>query len=137
MDQKIVEFLMGEFEFKTWQVEHTIELLEEGCTIPFIARYRKEKTGELDEVQIQAIRDRYQYLQELEERKTTIIDTIEKQGKLTEELRNKIQKCMKKQELEDLYLPYRPKRRTRASMAREKGPGAPGPFDQILFGIRC
>jgi len=121
MDQKIVEFLMGEFEFKTWQVEHTIELLEEGCTIPFIARYRKEKTGELDEVQIQAIRDRYQYLQELEERKTTIIDTIEKQGKLTEELRNKIQKCMKKQELEDLYLPYRPKRRTRASMAREKG----------------
>ena len=122
MDTRILQFLIGEFEgLKNFQVENTILLLEEGCTIPFIARYRKEKTGELDEVQIQAIRDRHQYLTELEERKTTIIETIEKSGKMTEELRRKIVACMKKQELEDLYLPYRPKRRTRGQMAREKG----------------
>jgi uncharacterized protein len=122
MDTRILQYLIGEFaNLKNFQIENTILLLEEGCTIPFIARYRKEKTGELDEVQIQAIRDRHQYLTELEDRKTTIIDTIEKAGKMTEDLRSKIVACMKKQELEDLYLPYRPKRRTRGQMAREKG----------------
>jgi len=124
MKQRIIEYLIGEFEsLKTFQIENTVRLLEEECTIPFIARYRKEMTGALDEVQIQAIRDRYQYLTELEERKATIIESIEKTGKLTDELRLKIVQCLKKQELEDLYLPYRPKQRTRATVAREKGLG--------------
>ncbi len=121
MEKRIVDYLIAEFSLKPFQIENTIQLLDEGSTIPFIARYRKEKTGELDEVQIQAIRDRYHYLQELEQRKVTILETIEKAGKLTAELRQKILQCMKKQELEDLYLPYRPKRRTRATIAREKG----------------
>jgi len=122
MKARIVDYLIAEFDqLKPFQIENTIQLINEGCTIPFIARYRKEKTGEMDEVQIQSVRDRHQYLTELEERKKTILETIDKAGKLTPELKDKILSCMKKQELEDLYLPYRPKRRTRATIAREKG----------------
>src|SRR5579862_2083018 len=99
----------------------TIELLNEGGTVPFIARYRKEATGNLDEVQIRAAEEKLAYFRELEERRETILRTIEEQGKLTPELRERIEKSLDKNELEDLYLPYKPKRRTKATIAREKG----------------
>ena len=102
-------------------VEAVAKLLKEGNTIPFIARYRKEATGNLDEVQIRTIQERLTYLNELDERRTTILTSIESQGKLTEDLKEAILGCATKNALEDLYLPYKPKRRTRASMAREKG----------------
>src|SRR6516164_506135 len=88
----------------------TIELLDEGGTVPFIARYRKEATGNLDEVQIRAIEERLTYFRELEERRETILRTIEEQGKLTSELRARIEATLDRSELEDLYLPYKPKR---------------------------
>ena len=103
------------------QVARTIQLLESGCTIPFIARYRKEATGSLDEVQVAAIRDALLKLKELDARREAIIESIDKQEKLTPELREQLEKASTLQELEDLYLPYKPKRRTRAMMAREKG----------------
>lgn len=103
------------------QVAHTVELLDEGNTVPFIARYRKEATGKLDEEQIRTIEDRIKYLRALEERKLTILNSIKEQGKLTPELEAKIKATTKLQELEDLYLPYRPKKRTRATVARERG----------------
>jgi uncharacterized protein len=99
----------------------TIELLDEGSTVPFIARYRKEATGNLDEVQIRAIEEKLGYFRELEERRETVLKSIDEQGKLTPELRAKIEAVLEKNELEDLYLPYKPKRRTKASIAREKG----------------
>jgi uncharacterized protein len=99
----------------------TIELLDEGGTVPFIARYRKEATGNLDEVQIRAIEEKLHYFRELEDRRETILKTIEEQGKLTPELRARIESTLDKSELEDLYLPYKPKRRTKATIAREKG----------------
>ena len=98
-----------------------VELLDEGSTVPFIARYRKEATGNLDEVQIRAIEDKLAYFRELVARKKTILDSIEEQGKLTEELKARIEQTLEKSELEDLYLPYKPKRRTKAMIAREKG----------------
>lgn len=99
----------------------TIGLLDEGGTVPFISRYRKEATGNLDETQIRAIQEKLEYFRELEERRETVLSTIEEQGKLTAELRAKIEAVLEKNELEDLYLPYKPKRRTKASIAREKG----------------
>jgi uncharacterized protein len=98
-----------------------IELLDEGGTVPFIARYRKEATGNLDEVQIRSIEEKLAYFRELGDRKQTILASIEEQGKLTPELRGRIEATLEKGELEDLYLPYRPKRRTKATIAREKG----------------
>ena len=103
------------------QVAATITLLNEHATIPFIARYRKERTGSLDEVQISQIADEYHRFLELDERKVTILKTIEEQGKLTEELRLRIEQCWESTELEDIYLPYKPHRRTRADLAREQG----------------
>lgn len=103
------------------QVKATLDLLESGCTIPFISRYRKEATGSLDEVQIAAINDQYEKLGELQKRKVTILTTIEEQGKLTDALHDRIDNCWNATELEDIYLPYKPKRRTRAMAAREKG----------------
>ena len=103
------------------QVSATLDLLESGCTIPFISRYRKEATGSLDEVQIAAIADQYEKLGELQKRKVTILSTIEEQGKLTEALQTRIEDCWDATALEDIYLPYKPKRRTRAMVAREKG----------------
>ena len=103
------------------QVKATLDLLESGCTIPFISRYRKEATGSLDEVQIASIFDQYEKLGELQKRKVTILSTIEEQGKLTEALHRRIDNCWNATELEDIYLPYKPKRRTRAMVAREKG----------------
>jgi len=103
------------------KVEAVIELLESGATIPFIARYRKEATGELDEVEIAEIQDAWKKMQELDKRREVILQSIEEQGKLTPELRRAINQAATMTELEDLYLPYRPKRKTRASMAIEKG----------------
>jgi uncharacterized protein len=98
-----------------------IELLDEGATVPFIARYRKEATGNLDEVQIRDIQEKLEYFRELEDRRETVLQSIDSQGKLTPDLKARIEATMEKTELEDLYLPYKPKRRTKASIAREKG----------------
>ena len=103
------------------QVAATIALLNENATIPFIARYRKERTGSLDEVQISSIADEYHRYLELDDRKATILKTIDEQGKLTEELRLRIEQCWDATELEDIYLPYKPHRKTRADVAREQG----------------
>ena len=102
-------------------VEATLALLDEGCTIPFIARYRKERTGGLDEVQIAAISDRYEKLLDIQKRKETVIKTISDLDKMTPELQERINQCWDATELEDIYLPYKPKRRTRAQVAREQG----------------
>ncbi|MFN6484849.1 MULTISPECIES: Tex family protein [unclassified Nostoc] len=117
----IPQLLATEINLKSHQVQNALELLAEGATIPFIARYRKERTDEMNEVQLRELADRYTYLTELEERKSVILSAIAQQGKLTDELKAKISSCLQKTELEDLYLPYRPKRRTRATIAREKG----------------
>ncbi|MFM7405459.1 MAG: Tex family protein [Cuspidothrix sp.] len=117
----ISQVLATELQLKPHQIENALELLAEGATIPFIARYRKERTDEMNEVQLRDLQDRHNYLTELEERKKVIINAIAQQDKLTPELEQKITSCLQKTELEDLYLPYRPKRRTRATIAREKG----------------
>lgn len=103
------------------RVENTLKLLQGGATIPFISRYRKEATGGMDEVQISEINDRYEKLCELAKRKETIISTIEEQGKMTAKLRSRIDNCWDSTELEDIYLPFKPKRKTRAEAARQKG----------------
>lgn len=113
--------LVDELGITPRQITAVARLLAEGNTIPFIARYRKEVHGDLDEVQISKIQERLSYYKELEERRSTILNSIEEQGKLTDELRDKILSCTTKTTLEDLYLPYKPKRRTRAMIAREKG----------------
>ena len=102
-------------------VTNTLSLIDEGCTIPFIARYRKERTGGLDEVQIAAISERYDRLQEIAKRKETVVKTITEAGKMTPELQRRIDDCWDATQLEDLYLPFKPKRRTRAQVARERG----------------
>ena len=99
----------------------SIGLLDEGSTVPFIARYRKEATGNLDEVQIRSIAEKLAYFRELQDRRTTVLASIEEQGKLTSELRARIEAALERSELEDLYLPYKPKRRTKATIARAKG----------------
>jgi uncharacterized protein len=104
-----------------WQVENTIRLMDGGATIPFISRYRKEMTGSLDEVQLMNIKDEYDRLKELDARKEAVIKSIEEQEKMTPELRKKIDSAVTMSELEDIYLPFKPKRRTRATIAREKG----------------
>lgn len=119
--QNLEQLLAQELSLRPAQVKNALELFAEGATIPFIARYRKERTGEMNEVQLRDLADRYSYLTELRDRKTAIIQAIADQGKLTDELQAKINACTQKTELEDLYLPYRPKRRTRATIAREKG----------------
>jgi protein Tex len=117
----IRQTIATELELNPDYVQSALDLLAEGATIPFIARYRKEKTGEMNEIQLRDLSDRYTYLTELEDRKETILSSIASQDKLTEELKAKIAACLSKTELEDLYLPYKPKRRTRATIAREKG----------------
>jgi uncharacterized protein len=115
------ELLLGEFAAIRSQAAAAIALFEEGATLPFIARYRKERTGGLTEVQLKQIQDRLDFHHALRERKKTILDSIREQGALTPELEGQIVSCTDKQRLEDLYLPYKPKRRTRAQVAREKG----------------
>ncbi|MDY0269582.1 Tex family protein [Trichloromonas sp.] len=118
---RVLDTLVEESGLKFSQVDNTVELLREGATVPFIARYRKERTGELDEVQIRSLEERLAYFGELEERKVTVLKTIEELGKLTPELKGRIEATRQKTELEDLYLPYKPKRRTKATIARERG----------------
>ena len=110
-----------ELHLQEHAVENTLKLLNEGCTIPFISRYRKERTGGLDEVQITAISNRLEQLQEIAKRKDTVVKTITEQGKMTPELEKRINDCWESTVLEDIYLPYKPKRRTRAQVAREQG----------------
>lgn len=118
---KHVIIIAQEQQLNVKAVQATLQLLEEGGTVPFIARYRKEMTGSLDEVQIAVIRDRAQQLKDLDKRKEAILKSISEQGKLTPELESQIQEAETMAQVEDLYLPYKPKRRTRASIAREKG----------------
>ena len=117
----IIQKLASEFKIRTAQVEHTVELIDEGNTIPFIARYRKEVTGGLTDVILRDLDERLKYLRNLEERKDEVIRLIEEQGKLTEELRAEIEKAEVLQRVEDLYKPYKQKKATRASKAKEKG----------------
>ncbi len=117
----IPQIIAQEFSLSLTSVNNSLELWQEGATVPFIARYRKERTGSLDEVQLRNIFERYTYLTEIAKRKETILESIAAQNKLTEELKTKIEACLNKTELEDLYLPYKPKRRTKATVAREKG----------------
>ncbi len=117
----IIQTITKELNLKNWQVTETVKLIDQGNTIPFVARYRKEATGELDETELRAIVDRLEYLRGLEKRKEEVIRLIAEQGKLDDELRAKIEKAVKLQEVEDLYRPYKQKKKTRASIAREKG----------------
>jgi len=119
--EQLYEIIANELNLKVIQVRNTVELLNEDNTVPFIARYRKERTGSLDENQIRDIEERMRYLRALEDRKQTVLKSISEQGKLTPELKKQIENTTKLQELEDLYLPYKPKKRTRATAAREKG----------------
>lgn len=121
MNKLYTDHIAGQLEVAVWQVEHCVELFAEGATVPFISRYRKERTGALDEMQVAAIRHYWIRFTELEKRKEAILKSIGEQGKLTDELRRSIETEVDAQTVEDLYLPYRPKRRTRASVAREKG----------------
>ncbi|MGX7244296.1 Tex family protein [Enterococcus quebecensis] len=121
-NQEVVDLLQKELtEYRPKQIITVLTLLSEGNTVPFIARYRKEMTGSLDEVQIREIEERYTYLGNLEKRKEEVLRLIEEQGKLTEELAKSIQKATKMQQVEDLYRPYKQKRRTKATIAKEKG----------------
>ncbi|MDT2755096.1 Tex family protein [Enterococcus pseudoavium] len=122
LNQEIIQLLNKELtEYRPQQINVVLNLLSEGNTVPFIARYRKEMTGTLDEVQIREIEDRYNYLENLEKRKQEVLRLIDEQGKLTEELAQKIQQAVKVQKVEDLYRPYKQKRRTKATIAKENG----------------
>ena len=116
-----VSLLSESLQLSNMQIRNTVQLLQEGATIPFISRYRKERTGELDETQVSEIKTQYEKLLEIEKRKETILKSIEEQEKLTPELKTRIDNCWNATELEDIYLPYKPKRRTRAEIARENG----------------
>jgi protein Tex len=118
---KIISVIAGELGVASHQVSAAITLLDEGATVPFIARYRKEATGKLDDTQLRTLEDRLRYLRELEERRAAVLASIEEQGKLTDELRQRVEAATTKQAVEDLYLPFKPKRRTRAQIAREAG----------------
>ena len=117
----ILQTIKEELQVEKWQVEAAVKLIDEGNTIPFISRYRKEATGSLNDEQLRDLHERLQYLRNLEEKKQQVLGSIEEQGKLTEELREKILAAQTLVAVEDLYRPYRPKRKTRASVAREKG----------------
>ncbi|MFN7096959.1 MAG: Tex-like N-terminal domain-containing protein, partial [Gammaproteobacteria bacterium] len=117
----IIERIAVEIGAQNSQIIATVALLDEGATVPFIARYRKEVTGGLDDTQLRTLEERLKYLRELEERRTTILNSIREQEKLTPELEQAINEADNKTRLEDLYLPYKPKRRTKAQIAKEAG----------------
>ncbi|HGM6080052.1 TPA: Tex-like N-terminal domain-containing protein, partial [Enterococcus faecium] len=122
LNQTIIQLVQKELsDYRPKQLTTVLNLLNEGNTVPFIARYRKEMTGSLDEVQIREIEERYAYLENLEKRKTEVIRLIDEQGKLTPELEAEITQAVKMQQVEDLYRPYKQKRRTKATIAKEKG----------------
>src|SRR4030043_454039 len=118
---KNITLIASKLGLHEWQVENTVRLMDDGATIPFISRYRKEMTGSLDEVKLLHIKDEYNRLKELDARRQSIIKSIEEQEKMTPEVLTKIESALTMAELEDIYLPFRPKRRTRATIAREKG----------------
>ncbi|MED4350769.1 Tex family protein [Schinkia azotoformans] len=130
--ETIIKNIAKELNIQPKQVHNVITLIEEGNTVPFIARYRKERTNGLDEVQIRSITEKWEYAQNLEKRKDEVIRLIEEQGKLTEELKKNIENADKLQQVEDLYLPYKKKRRTKATIAKEKGLE---PLAEWLFGL--
>lgn len=121
MKEIYIRSIAQKLDVKEWQVENCAKLFEEGATIPFISRYRKERTGGLDEVSVAEIRHWTEVFSEMEKRKNTVLETISQAGALTDELRLKVESCVDAHELEDLYLPFRPKRRTRATAAKEAG----------------
>jgi protein Tex len=121
ISEKDLQYICQNCATQLFQAVSVIEMLQEGMTVPFISRYRKERTGSLDEAKVNAVADSFQYVSELNERKQTVLTTIEEQGKLTAELRARIEATYAKPELEDIYLPYKPKRRTKATIAKEKG----------------
>lgn len=129
---KIVQSIATELGVAARQVAAAVALLDEGATVPFIARYRKEATSNLDDTQLRTLEERLAYLRELEDRRAAILASISEQGKLTEPLRLAIEAGVTKQALEDLYLPYKPKRRTRAQIAKEAGLE---PLADALFGV--
>jgi len=128
----MLQLIAKDVAVKPGQVDAVIKLLEEGNTVPFIARYRKEVTGSLDEVQIKAVEDRYHYIQQLEQRKEEVIRLIQEQEKLTPELEKSILSATVLQRVEDLYRPYKQKRRTKATIAKEKGLE---PLAELLLGF--
>ncbi|RMF87881.1 MAG: RNA-binding transcriptional accessory protein, partial [Nitrospinota bacterium] len=128
--EQIITTLAAELEVQPQQVAAAVRLFDEGSTVPFIARYRKEVTGGLDDTQLRALEERLHYLRELEKRRQVILQSIAEQGKLTETLAAAIRAADTKTRLEDLYLPYRPKRRTKAQVAREAGLG---PLAELLL----
>ena len=117
MNQIYIKSIAQRLQIKDWQVENCINLFEDGATIPFISRYRKERTGGLDEVAIAEIRHWSDVFSEMEKRKSTVIENISAAGALTDQLKKQIENCVEARELEDIYLPYKPKRRTRATVA--------------------
>lgn len=121
MNQLYIKAIARRLQVKDWQVENCVSLFEDGATIPFISRYRKERTGGLDEVAIAEIRHWADVFAEMEKRKATVLENIQAAGALTDELKKKVETCVESRELEDLYLPYKPKRRTRATVAKEAG----------------
>lgn len=121
MQNNHIKIISSELSVSDWQVLNTVEMLDGGASVPFLARYRKEATGGLDELQITVIRNRISQLRELDKRREAIISSIEEQGKMTDELRIQIESATQMSELEDIYLPFRPKRKTRASTAKERG----------------
>src|SRR3954470_3824764 len=121
LPSQLISTIAAELTLAPQQVAGALALFDEGNTLPFIARYRKEATGGLDEVHLRDVRDRAQYLRELGERRVAILKSIEEQGKLDDALKTRIEAADTKQALEDLYLPFKPKRRTRAMIARERG----------------
>lgn len=137
MEAKYISHISKEIQISERQIQQVAALVDEGCSIPFIARYRKEATGNLDEVQIADVVEKLNYYGELEKRKIAVLKSIEEQGKLTSELKVKIETCMSATILEDIYLPYKPKRKTRATMAIEKGlePLAKKIFEQTNFDV--
>jgi uncharacterized protein len=121
MKEIYIKAIAEKIKVRDWQVENCAKLFEEGATIPFVSRYRKERTGGLDEVAVAEVRHWTDVYAELEKRKTTILETIDQAGGLTPELRRKIEDSVESREVEDLYLPFKPKRRTRATAAKEAG----------------
>ena len=121
MKELYVKHIAALLSVKDWQVENCAQMFEDGDTIPFISRYRKERTGGMDDASVAEVKHWVDVFAEMDKRKTTILETIASQGKLTDALREEIENCVQAAHLEDLYLPFRPKRRTRATVAREAG----------------
>ncbi|MBP5501432.1 MAG: RNA-binding transcriptional accessory protein, partial [Bacteroidales bacterium] len=121
MQDKYIKLIAEKLGIREIQVKNTAFLFSQGATVPFISRYRKEQTGTLNEVQVSQIKDEIKKYEELEKRKASILESIESQGKLTDELKAKIDEVITITDLEDLYLPYKQKKKTRASVAKEKG----------------